>query len=142
MLNGVEKVEQGFIASIGENSAFSEAVIVHFDPEIISIKRLIYIHLSTHSSTSIHSMRKKYRSAIYTFSNQQEKLANEILSDLQENFRKELITRVYTFESFRPSAEDFRNYYLQDKERPFCKRFIEPKRQYLFQEFSGDVKEE
>ncbi len=70
-LIGVEKVEQGWIASEGENDSFSEAVIVHFDESTIDLSTLTAIHLFTHSCTSEHSMWKKYRSAVYTFSNKQ-----------------------------------------------------------------------
>ena len=66
-LIGVEKVEQGFVASFNLHNELSEAVIVHFNHKRISLQTLIEIHLLTHSSTSDHAMRKKYRSAIYTF---------------------------------------------------------------------------
>ena len=66
-LKGVEKVEQGFITSYDQNNTFSEAVIVDFNTEKIDLKTLVEIHLHTHKSTSNHSMRKKYRSAIYVF---------------------------------------------------------------------------
>ncbi|MEM9076169.1 MAG: peptide-methionine (S)-S-oxide reductase [Bacteroidota bacterium] len=59
-LNDVIRVEQGFISS-NEESAFSEAVIVHYDSNAISLKDLVGIHLYTHKSTSDHSMRAKYR---------------------------------------------------------------------------------
>ena len=39
-LKGVEKVEQGFVASVAKNSSFSEAVIVHFQTEIIALKNI------------------------------------------------------------------------------------------------------
>ena len=42
-LIGVHKVEQGFVASTDENTSFSEAVIVHFSPEAISLQTLIEI---------------------------------------------------------------------------------------------------
>lgn len=142
MLKGVKKVEQGFIASVGENSVFSEAVIVHFNPEKISLKRLLLVHLKTHSSTSNHNMREKYRSAVYTFSSEQEKLAMEILSELQKNFSHRLITKVYPFSDFRHSPEMYRNYFQKGRKKPFCKRFIDPKLRYLLKEFYGDVKEE
>lgn len=141
-IKGVGQVEQGFIAFVGENSAFSEAVIVHFDRAVISLEQLIFIHLQTHSSSSSHSLREKYRSAIYSFSAEQETEAGEILSNLKKSFRRKLITRVYPFKAFRPSREEFRNYYLQDKERPFCRTYIEPKLHILLKDFSEDVKEE
>ena len=64
-LIGVERVEQGYVASTGNNNSFSEAVIVHFNTERISLKTLIEIHLHTHKSTSNHSLRERYRSAVY-----------------------------------------------------------------------------
>ncbi|MDP5231207.1 MAG: peptide-methionine (S)-S-oxide reductase, partial [Cellulophaga sp.] len=74
-LKGISNVSQGWIASDKNNTAFSEAVIVEFDSHKIDLKTLIQIHLQTHKSTSNHSMRKKYRSAVYTFSEDQQKQA-------------------------------------------------------------------
>ncbi|MCM4158904.1 peptide methionine sulfoxide reductase [Antarcticibacterium flavum] len=141
-LKGVEKVEQGFIASIGKASSFSEAVIVHFDPGVISLDRLILIHLHTHSSSSLHRFREKYRSAIYTFSEEQEKQAGKILARHQKEFNHTLITRILPFREFRPSGEEFRNYYLQDRHKPFCRTYIEPKLEILSADFSENVKME
>ncbi len=81
-LKGVEKVEQGWIASEGEASTLSEAVIVHFDTSQISLVLLIEIHLLTHESTSEHSMRKKYRSAIYYFDVEQQVALNQLFNGL------------------------------------------------------------
>jgi peptide-methionine (S)-S-oxide reductase len=40
-LKGVQKVEQGWIASTNENDSFSEAVLVYFDETTIDIKVLL-----------------------------------------------------------------------------------------------------
>jgi peptide methionine sulfoxide reductase MsrA len=64
-LRGVIRVEQGFIRADAPDDNFSEAVLLTFRPEKISVGSLIEIHLRTHSSTSNHSMRRKYRSAVY-----------------------------------------------------------------------------
>ncbi len=68
-LRGVAQVAQGFIYSHPPHDSLSEAVLVDFDPAQISLADLIEIHLRTHASTSQHSMRQKYRSAIYAFIN-------------------------------------------------------------------------
>ena len=44
-LKGVARVQQGWIASEGENTAFSEAIIVKYDPKTIDLKTLVAIHL-------------------------------------------------------------------------------------------------
>ncbi len=62
---------QGWISS-AKSSNFSEAVIVNFNKNIISVDILIEIILLTHNSSSKHSFRAKYISAIYIFSKEQE----------------------------------------------------------------------
>lgn len=139
-LNGVRCVDQGFVASTGENNSFSEAVIVHFNVKWITLRELIDIHLHTHSSTSDHGMRKKYRSAVYTFSDQQTKEVKHIINAFQKKFNNKLITGVFPFQSFRPSDEQFKNYYFNDPEKPFCKRYIIPKLQIVTAKYQSKVK--
>jgi len=79
-IKGVCRVEQGYVASFGTESELSEGVIVEFDTKHISLETLIRIHLKTHNSTANHSMRYKYRSAIYVFSEMQKKEVNKILN--------------------------------------------------------------
>mgnify|MGYP000622135186 CR=1 FL=1 len=93
-LLGVENVEQGFVASVDANASFSEAVIVHYNEAKIPLSVLVEIHLHTHKSTSNHSMRTKYRSAIYTFSDEQKAEAQQILESFQNEFEHKLITKL------------------------------------------------
>ncbi len=139
-LKGVSKVKQGFVASINENYTFSEAIVIEFYSEIISLETLIEIHLHTHKSTSNHSMRDKYRSAVYTFSKKQSKEANDIISRFQPVFNNAIITRVYPFSQFKASRESIQNYYQKNPEKPFCKRFINPKLKLLLEKFNNQVK--
>jgi peptide-methionine (S)-S-oxide reductase len=44
-LKGVPNVSQGWIEPDNDSAGFSEAVIVEFDPEMISLQDLIEIHL-------------------------------------------------------------------------------------------------
>jgi peptide-methionine (S)-S-oxide reductase len=138
-LLGVHKVEQGFIASIDENDSLSEAVIVYFNPKEIELKTLIEIHLYTHKSTSNHSMRTKYRSAIYIFSEEQRRSSIEILASFQEVFENKIITQVLLFKTFNPSPEAFQDYYQKNPNKPFCEKYIYPKLNLVTQQFSKRV---
>lgn len=138
-LKGAETVEQGFVASKGKNHSFSEAVIVHFDAASIGLKDLIEIHLYTHKSNSDHSMRPKYRSAVYTFSEGQRKQAKSILSRLQSEFERPVITEVLPFDAFRPSEAQFTDYYYKNPQKPFCRNYIQPKLKLLLERFSDAV---
>lgn len=100
-LLGVARVNQGWIASNGKNSDYSEAVEIYFDPTLISLSELIEIHLHTHASRSNHSMRHKYRSAIYVHDDSQFKQAADILNDLRAEFDEALITQIYPLKGFK-----------------------------------------
>ncbi len=126
-VKGVLDVKQGWIASTQPNNEFSEAVLVAFNTDVVSIAELIRIHLHTHSSTSDHSMRKKYRSAIYYFDNAQKKVIENYLNAFQSEFDAPIITKVLPFESFKLSEETYQNYYEKNPEKPFCKLYIDPK---------------
>lgn len=138
-LIGVEKVEQGFVASFNLHNELSEAVIVHFNHKRISLQTLIEIHLLTHSSSSDHAMRKKYRSAIYSFDEAQHNSAHALMMEFQNNSNNKLITEVMPFKYFEPSEENFINYYYKNPEKPFCKTYINPKLKLLLDQFSGVV---
>lgn len=126
-LRGVHEVRSGWISSEGENSTESEGVLVHFDPEQINSGTLIEIHLLTHASTSNHSMRRKYRSAVYVFSERQAEHARSILQALTKRHGKPHITQVLRFTAFRSVSEAYKNYYYTAPDRPFCVNMIEPK---------------
>lgn len=136
MVPGVLKVEQGCIASEGEATAYSEAVIIHYDPNV-SLKQLIKIHLHTHNSTSNHSFRKKYRSAIYFFNPEDAVEVKYILEQLQKEFDKKIITRVLPFRRFKASRESIQDYYKKNPDAPFCKRYIEPKLEIVKNKLKG-----
>lgn len=125
-LKGVHRVEQGFIAA-EEPKSFSEAVIVSYDEGQISLKELIAIHLHTHNSTANHSMRTKYRSAVYVFEEPEIMVVENILGSLQNEFDDPLVTLALLYADFKASEEQFRNYYYSNPEKPFCETYIAPK---------------
>lgn len=138
-LKGVTQVRQGWIASIEAATRFSEAVIVHFDPSIIPLEKLIAIHLHTHSCTSEHTMREKYRSAIYTFSVQQQSLSKAVIQAIQPEFSQSIVTEVVPFGSFKLNQPQYVNYYYADPEKPFCQNIVNPKLTQLLRDFKNEV---
>jgi peptide-methionine (S)-S-oxide reductase len=136
-LKGVHHVRQGWITSDDTPTRFSEAVLVEFDPAQMPLETLIEIHLHTHSCTSDHSMRSKYRSAVYAFTDEQRSFASQAIEKLQVDFDQRVITDVIPFGAFKLNDEKYLNYYLKDPEKPFCKTFIDPKLNILLSQFSN-----
>ncbi len=126
-LRGVTKVEQGFIKSHASHDSYSEAALITFDSSVIPLDVLIDVHLRTHASTSPHKMRGKYRSSIYVLSQQVAAETSAVLEKLQGGFADKIVTMVLPFDGFKPSLEQFHDYYRTNSERPFCKTYIDPK---------------
>lgn len=139
-LKGVKEVEQGYISTATDRATFYEAVLVHYNSEVISLEKLIEVHLQTHQSTSKHSMRSKYLSAIYVSEETERIKANSILKEFQNKITERIITKAYQFGKFKASREEIRNYYKTDPERPFCKVYIQPKLDKLKCNFPDSIK--
>jgi peptide-methionine (S)-S-oxide reductase len=138
-IKGVTKVDQGWIASEGDASDFSEAIVVSYDRKSIGLKDLIAIHLATHSCTSAHSLRHKYRSAIYTFDNQQEVISKAAIEEIQPEYKEKIITTVISFKEFKLNTDEYLNYYYADPEKPFCQNIVNPKLRLLMNRFPNLV---
>jgi peptide-methionine (S)-S-oxide reductase len=141
-LHGVVKVEQGWIASTAPYDDFSEGVIVNFDSNIISVDVLIEVHLLTHSSSNDHSMRAKYRSAIYYFDDKDSAGLYDTIARLSKENNTHYITKILLFHEFRLNAENQLNYYSKNKEAPFCQLYISPKLTDLRSRFGKSVRED
>lgn len=141
-LHGVVHVEQGWIASAAPHDDFSEGVIVNFDSGIISHDVLIEVHLLTHSSSNEHSMRSKYRSAIYYFEDGDSAGIQESLARLSVENDIHYITKILPFREFRLNAESQLNYYSKNKAAPFCQVYISPKLTALRSRFAARVRKD
>ena len=139
-LQGVHQVQQGFIGSHAPNEGYSEAVLVDFDEQQIQLKTLIEIHLRTHASSSAHSMRSKYRSAVYVNDDKLARRCNSLVEELQDKFDNPLITQVLVLVDFRLSPARYRKYYLSNPDKLFCTTYIEPKLAMLKRDFSTAIK--
>jgi peptide-methionine (S)-S-oxide reductase len=138
-LKGVEQVEQGFIQSDPPSDTWAEGVIVHFDPAKIDLKILIEVHLRTHTASKAFVAAGKYRSAVYVFEDRQQLRATDMIAALQCELEAPVETRVLPFRRFKPSDERYQNYYATDPQRPFCRRFIDPKLEFIRQNFAEHV---
>ena len=136
-LRGVLEVNQGFIASGPPHDSFSEAVAVTWDPAIITFEDLIAVHLATHSSTSRHKMRGKYRSAVYVHDPADGEAAHRIIGRIAQQTDSAFVTEVLPFQAFKPSDARFKDYYARNRNGPFCEAYIEPKLALLRQRFVG-----
>jgi peptide-methionine (S)-S-oxide reductase len=134
-VRGVAHVDQGWISSSSPNEAWSEGVRLNYDPEQIGLEDLVAIHLHSHSCTNVHSMREKYRSAVYVVEANQQMDVERALDRLQREFEKPIITAALTLVEFKLNEAHFLDYYYSDTSRPFCRNYISPKLRLLLERF-------
>jgi len=128
-LKGVVQVDQGFIQSEAPSDTWAEGVIVNFDPAIISLATLAEVHLRTHSASGTYSPGGRYRSAIYVFEADQHPEAARTIAQLGKESAAR--TMLLPFLGFKPSDARYQNYYRTNPDRPFCRRYIDPKLKYI-----------
>lgn len=134
------EVRQGWVSPAEAREVYSEAVLVQFDPELIALATLVKVHLHTHSCTSMHSMRSKYRSAVYVFDDVQAEIVRLAIQDSQQDFADNIITEVLPFGDFKLNTEEFLDYYYRNPDKPFCTTYIDPKLRIIMEQFSGSAR--
>jgi peptide-methionine (S)-S-oxide reductase len=137
-LKGVLTVQQGWIASSVPNQHFSEAILISFDSTIIEVSTLIEIHLLTHASTSDHSFRGKYRSAVYYKNKEDAEQLQRVIAGIQQSFTAEIVTQILPLAKFKMSSAAYLNYYQTRPDAPFCETYISPKLALLKKKFSSN----
>src|SRR3546814_14066805 len=66
----------------------------------------------------------------------QQRQATEVIASLQREFEDRIETRVLPFRDFKPSDERFINYYATNPDKPFCRRYIDPKLDVIRRNFA------
>ena len=135
-LRGVVQVDQGFIRSEAPSDAWAEGVIVHFDPAVIGLGTLADVHLRTHSAKGSYSPGGRYRSAIYVFDSHARHDAGRAIDQFARQSGEAARTIVLPLLGFEASDARYRNYYRTDPNRPFCRRYIDPKLDYIRRHFA------
>lgn len=139
ILRGVFQVDQGFLQSTAPDDAWAEGVVVRFDPEMISLDILIEVHLRTHSANSGYSPNGRYRSAVYVGDADQRYRADTMITRLGHEVDNAVRMKALPLFGFRSSEERYRNYYRTDPNRPFCRRYIDPKLVAIRRDFARHV---
>jgi peptide-methionine (S)-S-oxide reductase len=140
-IRGVHQVDQGWLKPADEPEVEYEGVLLYFDSNIVHVTTLSEIHLHTHSCTSTHVFREKYKSAVYVFSNRQAETVHQLIAQIQPSFRAPIITQVVDFHHFRLNKDDYLNYYKKNPVKPFCQNYIQPKLKFMLDKYGSHLKD-
>ena len=119
----------------------AEAIQIMFDEDVVSYKQLLYVFFSTHDPTTLnrqgYDVGTQYRSAIFYTNENQEKIANAVVEELEKEqiFNDPIVTEITEASAFYIAEEEHQNFYRNNKEYRYCQLIIEPKLSHLRKQF-------
>jgi peptide-methionine (S)-S-oxide reductase len=104
-----------------------------FDGNIITYSDLLKVYFLTHDPTTLNrqggDVGTQYRSSIFTHSDEQRKIASDIIEDLgnQAIWPNPIVTEVVDFNKFYEAEPYHLDYYKNNPNASYCTFIIEPK---------------
>ena len=142
-LNGVHKVESGYIGGHVDNPTYeqvcngdtghAEAINIHYDPNVISYDELLAAFWQSHDPTQLNrqgnDIGTQYRSAIFYHNEVQKQKAETYKDKLNKEhiYNSPIVTEISTYDTFYPAETYHQDYYNNNKHQGYCMLVIQPK---------------
>jgi len=155
-LKGVMSVMPGYTGGTIPNPSYeqvctgrtghAESIRLEYDPGQISYQELLAVFFATHDPTSLNrqgaDIGTEYRSAIFYTSEEQKRLAETYIKQLNERLPsgKVVVTEVVPLSEFYEAQDFHRQYYRYNAYAPYCQFVIEPKLRKLYANFPEMLK--
>jgi methionine-S-sulfoxide reductase len=102
----------------------AEAVLVTFDPEVVTYEQLLEVFWAMHDPTQVNGQGPdrgdQYRSGIYTHSEAQQAAALASRERAQTRFDRPIATEVLPATTFYPAEDYHQRYYERNGHTPYC----------------------
>ncbi|WP_027481391.1 peptide-methionine (S)-S-oxide reductase MsrA [Deinococcus pimensis] len=142
-LEGVLDVVSGYAGGRTANPSYddictgttghAEVVRVTFDPERLSYRDVLSVFFATHDPTTPNrqgaDVGTQYRSTIMTHSEEQARVAREVIADLTKEgvFDAPIVTEVVPAPTFYPAEDYHQEYFARNPRAGYCQVVISPK---------------
>jgi peptide-methionine (S)-S-oxide reductase len=120
-VKGVNRVVAGFSGGYSDSDGAAEAVMITFDPRVISYGKLLQIFFSVvHDPTEMNrqgpDVGVPYRSEVFYMSQAQQSLARAYIDQLDRAgvYPSKLVTRVDPLKSFHPAVPSQQDYMIKN----------------------------
>ena len=140
-VDGIESVVSGFMGGHVKDPKYSqvvrgttghaEVVQVTFDPSEITYAEVLDWFWRLHDPTTLNrqgpDVGTQYRSAIFTHSEAQRKIAEASKKDVQPTFKDPIVTEISAASEFYEAKEDHQGFYFNNRSQGYCRGVIQPK---------------
>lgn len=141
LADGVSDVRVGYTGGVVENPTYkavctgrtghAEAARVVFDPQRITLERLMEIFLVVHDPTSLNAqgadVGTQYRSAVFVHSDAQRDAVKALLAKAQKQFTKPIVTEVSPLGVFYEAEDYHQRYFENNPKAGYCQAVVAPK---------------
>jgi methionine-S-sulfoxide reductase len=131
---GVVDVQVGYSGGMTTNPTYrevcshttghAEVAQVTFDPDVVSFDQLLEVFWAMHDPTQVNrqgpDIGDQYRSAIFTDSDEQRRIAEESKQRAQAKFSKPIATEIRPLTQFWPAEDYHQDYYAKTGHTPYC----------------------
>ncbi|MEP6476792.1 MAG: peptide-methionine (S)-S-oxide reductase MsrA [Actinomycetota bacterium] len=131
---GVTEVISGYTGGTTEHPTYrqvcahttghAEAVLVTFDPEVVTYEQLLEVFWAMHDPTQVNRQGPdtgdQYRSGIYTHSEQQQRIGLASRDRAQEARSRPIATEIEPATTFYPAEDYHQRYYDKTGHEPYC----------------------
>jgi len=140
---GVKSVVSGYAGGARPNPSYeavctgvtghAEIVDIEFDPQIIAFRDLLEIFFVIHDPTTLNYQGNdhgtQYRSVIFTHSDEQAKIAHEVVQELEDAtiYTSPVVTQIDPAPTIYPAEDYHQNYFQQHPHQGYCAAVVAPK---------------
>jgi peptide-methionine (S)-S-oxide reductase len=155
-LDGVEKVESGYIGGHVDNPTYkqvcagntghAEACNIYYDPQKITYDELLAAFWVAHDPTTLNrqgnDVGTQYRSAIFYHNEEQKQKAEEYKRRLNEEkaYDNPVVTEISPYSKFYKAEEYHQNYYNDNPNQGYCTFVVKPKLDKFKKVFADKLK--
>ncbi len=152
-VRGVTAVESGYSNGAAVNPSYeqvcsgttghNEVVRVTFDPAQITLREILEIFFVIHDPTTLNRQGNdsgtQYRSGIYYRDAEQEKVAREVVAEVNEHHRGRVVTEVEPERNYSRAEDYHQHYFANHPNQGYCAMVVAPKVEKFRKTFAARV---
>ena len=153
-VSGVTAVESGYsnghVANpsyeqvCGGDTGHNEVVRVSFDPALISLREVLEIFFVVHDPTTLNrqgnDVGTQYRSGIYFHNPEQERVAREVLAEVNAHHGGRAVTEVAAEANYSRAEAYHQHYFANHPNQGYCAMVVAPKVEKFRKTFASRVR--
>lgn len=129
------------------STGHAEAVMLFYDPKVVSYETLLEIFFATHDPTQLNrqgpDVGKQYRSAVFYQNEAEKQQVDAYIEQLNKSgkYTKKIVTQVVDFDVFYRAEEYHQDYYELNPNNAYVQQVTEPKVKKFLKQFPDKLKE-